>query len=61
LGLRALPLLTPVFNHTIDEPDHLAPGMEWLSIGKYRYEDQYLPLAPGGRGDWPLPRGGAPA
>ena len=33
-----------IFNHTIDEPDHLAAGMEWLSIGKYRYEDQHPPL-----------------
>ena len=35
----------PVFNHTIDEPDHLAAGMEWLSAGKYLYEDQHPPLA----------------
>lgn len=34
-----------VFNHTIDEPDHLAAGMEWLDTGKYRYEDQHPPLA----------------
>ena len=34
-----------VFNHTIDEPDHLAAGMEWLSTGKYLYEDQHPPLA----------------
>ena len=34
-----------VFNHTIDEPDHLAAGMEWLSVGKYRYEDLHPPLA----------------
>ena len=34
-----------VFNHTIDEPDHLAAGMEWLSVGKYRYEDKHTPLA----------------
>ena len=34
-----------VFNHTIDEPDHLAAGMEWLSAGKYLYEDQHPPLA----------------
>ncbi len=34
-----------VFNHTIDEPDHLAAGMEWLTMGKYRYEDQHPPLA----------------
>jgi hypothetical protein len=34
-----------VFNHTVDEPDHLAAGMEWLSAGKYLYEDQHPPLA----------------
>src|SRR5579871_530430 len=34
-----------VFNHTIDEPDHLAAGMEMLHTGKYRYEDQHPPLA----------------
>jgi hypothetical protein len=34
-----------VFSHTIDEPDHLAAGMEWLSVGKYRYEDLHAPLA----------------
>jgi hypothetical protein len=34
-----------VFNHTIDEPDTIAPGMEYLSIGKYLYEDTHPPLA----------------
>ncbi len=34
-----------VFNHTIDEPDNLAPGMEWLDAGKYLYEDAHPPLA----------------
>ena len=34
-----------VFNHTIDEPDHLAAGMEWLSAGKYLYGDEHTPLA----------------
>lgn len=34
-----------VFNHIIDEPDHLAAGMEWLSTGKYLYEDQHPPFA----------------
>lgn len=34
-----------VFNHTVDEPAHLAAGMEWLSAGKYLYEDQHPPLA----------------
>ncbi len=43
-SLRIISTYT-VFNHTIDEPDHLAAGMEWLSIHKYRYEDQHPPLA----------------
>ncbi len=34
-----------VFNHTIDEPQHLAAGMEWLSRGKYWYEDQHPPIS----------------
>jgi hypothetical protein len=34
-----------VFNHTVDEPAHLAAGMEWISAGKYLYEDQHPPLA----------------
>jgi len=34
-----------VFNHTIDEPDHLAAGMEYLSTARYLYEDQHPPLA----------------
>src|SRR5580700_8376617 len=35
----------PVFNHTIDEPAHIACGMEWLSKGTYRLEPQHPPLA----------------
>ena len=34
-----------VFNHTIDEPDHIAAGMEYLSIGRYLYEDAHPPLS----------------
>jgi len=34
-----------VFNHTIDEPDTIAPGMEYLSTGKFLYEDTHPPLA----------------
>ncbi|MBI3473551.1 MAG: glycosyltransferase family 39 protein, partial [Candidatus Solibacter usitatus] len=34
-----------VFNHTIDEPAHLACGMEWLDKKVYRYEEQHPPLA----------------
>jgi len=35
----------PVFNHTIDEPAHIACGMEWLDKHVYRYEPQHPPLA----------------
>ncbi len=35
----------PVFNHTIDEPAHIACGMEWLSKGTYQLEPQHPPLA----------------
>jgi hypothetical protein len=34
-----------VFNHTFDEPAHLACGMEWLDKGVYRWEPQHPPLA----------------
>jgi 4-amino-4-deoxy-L-arabinose transferase-like glycosyltransferase len=33
-----------VFNHTSDEPAHIACGTEWLSRGQYRYEPQHPPL-----------------
>ena len=35
----------PVFNHTIDEPAHIACGMEWLAKGSYTLEPQHPPLA----------------
>jgi len=35
----------PVFNHTIDEPAHIACGMEWLAQGTYGLEPQHPPLA----------------
>ncbi len=34
-----------VFNHTADEPAHVACGMEWLDRGTYQYETQHPPLA----------------
>jgi 4-amino-4-deoxy-L-arabinose transferase-like glycosyltransferase len=34
-----------VFNHTSDEPNHIACGMEWLDRGTYTYEAQHPPLA----------------
>jgi len=34
-----------VFNHTFDEPMHIACGMEWLDKGTYTCEPQHPPLA----------------
>src|SRR5271169_6374461 len=34
-----------VFNHTVDEPAHIACGMEWLDRKTYHYEAQHPPLA----------------
>ena len=34
-----------VFNHTSDEPNHIACGMEWLQNGTYSFETQHPPLA----------------
>jgi len=34
-----------VFNHTSDEPAHIACGMEWLDQHIYHYEPQHPPLA----------------
>lgn len=34
-----------VFNHTMDEPSHIATGMEWLDKATYTWEAQHPPLA----------------
>src|SRR5271169_437925 len=34
-----------VFNHTIDEPSHLACGIEWWEKGTYTIEAKHTPLA----------------
>lgn len=34
-----------VFNHTYDEPAHIACGMEWLDKGSYTLEPQHPPLS----------------
>ncbi len=34
-----------VFSQTMDEPAHIACGMEWLDKGVYRWEAQHPPLA----------------
>jgi hypothetical protein len=33
-----------VFNHTFDEPAHIACGLQWLDQGIYEYEYQHPPL-----------------
>src|ERR1700678_4125825 len=33
-----------VFNHTSDEPAHIACGVQWLDEGIYNYEHQHPPL-----------------
>jgi len=45
LGSARIVSTYKVFSHTIDEPDTLAAGIEYLSTGKYRYEDTHPPLA----------------
>src|SRR4051794_6238368 len=32
------------FSATVDEPAHLAAGMQWLSTGEYTYDLQHPPL-----------------
>src|SRR5687767_4708740 len=34
-----------VFNHTFDEPAHIACGTEWLADGVYRWEAQHPPVS----------------
>ena len=34
-----------VFSHTVDEPPHIAAGLEWLERGQYTFEVQHPPLA----------------
>ena len=35
----------PVFSHTIDEPSHIACGMEWLDKHTFNLEPKHPPLA----------------
>lgn len=35
----------PVFSHVVDEPVHIATGMQWLQYGSYTWEPQHPPLA----------------
>jgi len=44
LGSVRIALTYTVFNHTADEPAHIACGMQWLDQGIYSYEAQHPPL-----------------
>ena len=44
LGSVRIALTYTVFNHTSDEPAHIACGMQWLDQGIYTYEAQHPPL-----------------
>ncbi|HYL36586.1 MAG TPA: glycosyltransferase family 39 protein [Bryobacteraceae bacterium] len=44
VGSIRIALTYTVFNHTSDEPAHIACGMQWLDQGIYDYEAQHPPL-----------------
>jgi hypothetical protein len=46
IGLGVLRIVSTyhVFNHTIDEPSHLACGLEWWEKGTYTIETKHTPL-----------------
>ena len=44
LGTIRIVATYTVFNHTSDEPAHLACGIQWLDQGIYQYEAQHPPL-----------------
>ena len=44
IGSIRIALTYTVFNHTSDEPAHIACGMQWLDQGIYEYEHQHPPL-----------------
>ena len=45
IGIVRIAATYHVFNHTIDEPSHLACGIEWWESGVYRIETKHTPLA----------------
>ena len=44
LGQSRIAATYTVFNHTSDEPAHIACGMQWLDRHIYQYEHQHPPL-----------------
>ncbi len=45
LASARISLTYTVFNHTSDEPNHIACGLEWLQRGTYTFETQHPPLS----------------
>jgi len=45
IGILRIVATYPVFNHTIDEPSHIAGGIEWWEKGTYTLEPKHTPLA----------------
>jgi hypothetical protein len=45
IGIGRIVSTYRVFNHTIDEPSHLACGIEWWEKGTYTIETKHTPLA----------------
>lgn len=45
IGIGRIVSTYHVFNHTIDEPSHLACGIEWWEKGTYTIEAKHTPLA----------------
>ena len=45
IGIARIVSTYHVFNHTIDEPSHLAAGIEWWEKGTYTIETKHTPLA----------------
>ncbi len=43
-GALAVASTARVFSGTVDEPAHLAAGMQWLTTGQYSYDLQHPPL-----------------
>src|SRR6478609_7009640 len=43
-GALAVASTARVFSGTVDEPAHLAAGMQWLTTGEYSYDLQHPPL-----------------
>lgn len=45
IGVLRIVATYHVFNHTIDEPSHIAGGIEWWEKGTYTLEPKHTPLA----------------